>query len=307
VCSILEEHQKLKQSYQNSPDAAFPTRMLNYSPVPHPYFSIYNLQLCEGSSSSSHPKASSWTESEQNEEVIYRVTISESGAVFRTSSKRFTHFSTLEQFKSDIKAFIMVRSLTLFGRFRLVKSMQLWKREARAQVFNRHLSALAESLRWHSQNIISCLQFTRSSIFDVELKLEHITIWHVDANVPTTATPASQDDLSGNELQHCDSQIQASILCCKTWLKDINEDVASRVKSCSFDYLSTRQEPQAQFKLASTLDMVRSMRHEDLIKRLLPFVKVCSYMIESAKLQFCAALSHKISKYFQGIQIKAVN
>ena len=151
------------------------------------------------------------------------------------------------------------------------------------------------------------MQFTRLSIFDVELKLDRITIWHVDANVPTTATPASQDDLSGNELQHCDSQIQASILGCKTWFKDINEDVASCVKSCSFDYLSTRQEPQAQFKMASTMDMVRSMRHEDLIKRLLPFVKVCSYMIESAKLQFRAALSHKISKYFQGIQIMAVN
>lgn len=293
VCSILDEQEQLKHSYQRGLDVAFPKHMLHYCPVPHRYFSVYNLKLCDSTSSISKPKTSTWTEFEQIEDSIYRVTVTECGAIFKTLSKRFTHFITLEQFRSELKAFVMVRALNLFGKFRLVKSLQLWKRQARSQVFSRHFEALELSLRWHSPSITSCVQAAHACIFNVHEKLESFELWNVDLN-----RPVPQNDLPDNELQYCDTQVMAFISCCKTWFHDMVEDIASHVKSCSQEYLSARDEPQTQFKLTSTLSMVRAMRHEDLIKKLLPFVKVCSYMIESAKMQFCISTLQKFSFNF---------
>ena len=108
VCSILDEQEQLKHSYQRGLDVAFPKHMLHYCPVPHRYFSVYNLKLCDSTSSISKPKTSSWTEFEQIEDSIYRVTVTECGAIFKTLSKRFTHFITLEQFRSELKAFVML-------------------------------------------------------------------------------------------------------------------------------------------------------------------------------------------------------
>ena len=298
VCDILEEQEQLKHSYQTCPSAAFPKHMLNYYPVPHLNFSVYNLRRCDSSSLALQPKTSSWTEAEQIEDVIYRVTVTENGALFKTPSERFTHFISLEQFKTEIKAFVLVRALTLFGKFRLVKSMQLWKREARFQVFNRHLEVLGQSLRWQSSNLVSCVQFTQACIFNVQQKLEHYKLWNIPIDMTSSANLALQMEFQGNELQQCDTQVQVFIACCKTWFKDMVEDIANFVKSSSLDYLSARHEPHAQFKLTSTLDVVRAIRHEDLIKKLLPFVKVCSYMIESAKLQFCTTSSLMISANF---------
>jgi hypothetical protein len=298
VCHILEEQEQLKHSYETCPSAAFPKHMLNYYPVPHLNFSVYNLRRCDSSSSGLQPKTSSWTEAEEIEDMIYRVTVTENGALFKTPSKRFTHFISLEQFKAEIKAFVLVRALTLFGKFRLVKSMQLWKREARFQVFNRHLEVLGQSLRWQSSNLVSCVQFTQARIFNVQQKLEQYKLWNIPIDKNSSANLAFQMEFDCNELQQCDTQVQLFISCCKTWFKNMVEDIASFVKSSSRDYLSARHEPHAQFKLTSTLDIVRAIRHEDLIKKLLPFVKVCSYMIESAKLQFCITSSLMISANF---------
>ena len=307
VCSILAEQEQANSSYQIDPNMPFPKHMLQYSPEDCKHFSVYNLRLCDGISSVSQPKASSWAESEKIEDVICRVTITESGALFKTPSKRFTYFITLKQFKSDLKAFILVRALTLFGNFRLVKTMQLWKREARSQVFNRHLETLSRSLRWHSPSLLSCIQFTHASIIQVQEKLERISLWRFNADCNLPAELALEDELPGNELQKCDRQIQAFILCCKTWFKLMVEDVANCVKTSSVDHLSMSNEPRSQFRLTSTLDMVRAMRHEESLNRLLPFVKVCSYMIESAKLQLCITTSRMISVNFltsqdQGVQ-----
>jgi hypothetical protein len=302
VCFILEEQEQVKRSYEIDPDAPLPKHMLHYSPVPDRYFSVYNLRLCDGAVSK--PRASSWAESEKIEDLIYRVTITESGALFKTPSKRFTHFITLEQFKCDLKAFITVRTLTLFGNFRLVKTMQLWKREACSQKFNRHLESLSQSLRWHSSSLVSCIQFTHASIFRVQEKLEQTALWNVDFDL--SAQIALEDELPGNELQKCDRHIQAFISCCNSWFKKMVEDVACHVKTSSMEYLSLSNEPRSQFRLASTLDMVRAMRHEESLNKLLPFVKVCSYMIESAKLQLCITTSQMMSINFSRSQDQGV-